>query len=307
MRNMVKRPLFLSIDLEITNICHNICRICPRQAIKRPAGLMGVECFDALMNFLHGFNPILTLSGMGDPLLNEHWDYFIHLAKSRGYNIGLNVHPASLRSEEIQNRLMEAAPNRLYISFPGLARESFAYVNPTIGFDESVEIISRIAESAKGRFGIAVSAIKTGLDDSNVVQSFKAMWKDKGIRANIYDCHSRGGHLCDTGLVCTRSPGWHKRGSKTCSLFLFHTFVAWDGSILACCHDLDGQTALGHLNSLTPHQLLGLKKKLISGFMPYRLCKNCDEPLRYLQPAWGNELVSISSRKKLFKILKDNL
>lgn len=299
MQNNNRNPLFLSVDVELTNLCRNNCAICPRHALTRPKGFMSTECFDELIHFLTAHKPIITFSGMGDPLLNRNWDYFIIAAKSKGYNVGLNAHPASLKEDDNLKRLGAAKPNRFYLSFPGLDRASFEVINPSISFDEAVEMAEKTALVAKGSFGLTVSGISAGTDVSKE-QEFKNMWRKKGIRAHVFKCHSRGGNLADTRFV-TGSKAQAETKSRPCSLFMFHTFIAWNGAILACCHDLDGSTKLNCLKNSNPQSLLAIKKKTASSPMPFRICSNCDEPLRYLSLPLDSKLDSITSRKELFR------
>jgi len=299
MPNSDKAPRLLSVDIELTNICQNNCAICPRNAITRPKGFMDKECFDELLYFLDSHKPIITFSGMGDPLLNKHWDHFIITAKSRGYNVGLHAHPASLKENDNIKRLAAAKPNRLYLSFPGLDKISFEKINPSISFEEAVELAAKIAKIANGAFGFLVSGIAVKADLPKE-RAFKNMWRNKGIKAHVYKCHSRGGNLDNADLIavdnlCTEDD------SKICSLFMFHTFIAWNGAILACCHDLDGSTKLDSLKNSNPGSILAIKQKLASSHMPFALCSKCDEPLRNLRTTIGSKLNSIKGRAELFR------
>ena len=299
---MDKKPKLLSLDIELTNVCKNNCKICPREAITRPKGFMDISCFNALIKFLRGYKPIITFSGMGDPLLNKRWPEYVMLAKSKGLNVGLQVHPSSLKREGVLFQLKQACPNRLYISFPGLTKHSFEYLNPSISFHEAIDIIKATSKMAKHSFGIMVSGVATKLDVDNAYK-FQTFWKNKNIRAKVFSCHSRGGHLQNKKLILKPYKG--EEDFNSCDLFLFHSFVTWNGSFLACCHDLDGSTSLGNIKNLTSQKLLNFKTKIM-GNMPYDLCKKCDEPLKSIKVAWGDELTSIESRKKLFQSVQTN-
>jgi len=282
-RQSVPAPQFISADVEISSVCNNRCLMCPREAITRPQGIMTLQTFSRLLTFLEGSRCLLTFSGMGDPLLSPDLPEFIIRASAQGHETGVVVHPASLARKNGMERLLECLPHSITVSFPSVRQEIFERLCPTITMDNAINTVLTLREKVKGRRGrIRVSGIITRLNRDEE-DEFRTFWKTRKIPCWITQCHSRGGNLNQPDLHDNRQTPLSE--DNVCSLFLFHNFITWQGEILACCHDLGGNTSLGTIHSTGRHKnLTALKKRMVSRLPcpPFKLCRHCDEPLRDL-------------------------
>jgi radical SAM protein with 4Fe4S-binding SPASM domain len=108
-----------------------------------------------------------------------------------------------------------------------------------------------------------------------------AFWKSKGITvASVTHCHNRGGFLAD-GTLTGRHGG---SSSHFCGIIARHNFIAWDGRVLSCCHDLHAENVLGHVAQQSFLDIARLKTPLMEKGPTYRICANCNDCER-LQPA----------------------
>ncbi len=298
------KPRFISVDVEVTNFCSNGCAMCPREAIKRPAGVMTGDIFRELIHFLGESRCLLTFSGMGDPLANPMLPEFIRMARSAGHETGAVVHPASFLSHRGgMERLLECPPHSITVSFPSVQPTVFERLCPVITFESALNQVMTLREKVAGRSRIRVSGILTRLnmDEKN---EFRAFWKKYDFPCWVTPCHSRGGNLANYELLMETQDRGLAKGF--CSLFMFHTFIAWNGDILACCHDLDGSTSLGTVPELlTFRHLLTIKERMAS-IRPcpsFKLCSRCDEPLRNISLPMLPETGSPEARHRFFQKL----
>ncbi len=58
---------FVSVDVELTNLCGSECLMCPRDGITRPKGMMSEDVFMTVSDQLIKEGSLITFSGMGDP------------------------------------------------------------------------------------------------------------------------------------------------------------------------------------------------------------------------------------------------
>lgn len=65
-----------------------------------------------------------------------------------------------------------------------------------------------------------------------------------------------------------------------CGLFNARSFVSWDGNLLACCHDVHGDTVIGSLFSDSLDALITRKLTIIAEQRFFPICMSCDEPAR---------------------------
>ncbi len=309
---------FISADIELTNICNNHCAMCPREAITRGTGMMSRKTFSSLLQFLNGSRCLLTFSGMGDPLLHRALPDFIGQASDAGHQTGVVAHPASLMARNGLVRLLSNPPGTITVSFPSVRRHVFERLCPSISMEHALEQVKLLADRTAGRCTIRISGIICRLNRDEA-DEFRDFWKAQGITTWITRCHSRAGHLNRPELIeDTNRPGLDR---GICSLFLFHSFVTWDGAILACCHDLTGETRLGsighdhfrytgktvaRLNILSHYDQLLETKRQMAMMRPcpsFRLCARCDEPLRNIPLPAMPSTDKAEERRRFFRRL----
>ncbi len=278
-------PRFISLDLEITNLCSNSCLMCPRDAITRARGMMEPYTFEGLMSFLASSRCLVTFSGMGDPLRHPRFPEFVRHASEAGHETGVVLHPASLVHEvggvSGMKRLLVHPPDSITISFPSVRPAVFERLFPGTGLGDAVKLVLELKQHLPRK--VRVSGMISGLNDDEE-EEYRAFWKKLQVPCWMTRCHGRGGNLKVPGLLSEDArQGIGERG--ICSLFLFHSFVTWQGEFLSCCHDLSGETFLGNVSRLSRYtDLVALKQKFAvqTPCPPFELCRKCDEPLRSL-------------------------
>jgi len=291
---------FVSVDLEITNRCSNRCALCPRQSLSRPVGDMNLEVLEAVSTLLGAKGSLVSLSGMGDPLLHPELVVFSRILRRRGADVRIVAHASSLVRQGAVEILVEASPNAVLISFPSCRRSLFEALCPGVDYDQALASVRSLARAAEGRFGLRVSGILT-LQNPQERDEFVNFWKDKGLPAEMARCHGRGGHLMASPFY---APGDRGLEGGSCGLFRFHSFVTWEADVLACCHDLAGETRLGNLVRDSIERLAARKAQIAQSEQPFDLCARCDEPLRAVEAVRGAPPSARRERRKFFQRLR---
>lgn len=291
---------FVSVDLEITNRCGNRCVLCPRQSLSRPAGDMSPETFETVSALFGANSSLVALSGMGDPLLHPEMIPFSRMLRQRGADVRIVVHAASLLRQGAVEILAEARPHGVLVSFPSCRRPVFHALCPGADYDQALASVLSLARAAKGRFGLRVGGILT-LQNPQEREEFADFWRKRGIAAEMARCHGRGGHLKESPFYMPA-----RRGGKgeSCGLFRFHSFVTWEADVLACCHDLTGETRLGNLLRDPIEVIAARKARITEPSGVFDLCGRCDEPLRNVGPVCGAPPSSRRERMKFFRRLR---
>lgn len=273
-------PALLSFDLEITNLCNNNCSICPRSCISRDLGLMKYETLKTIADTLCKYRPLITISGMGDPLLHPELPEFIRYLKMKSLRVSLVVNIASLSGldKEIIDKVIDSEPDNITISVPSIEEESLKEI-----YDKSIDIekikmfFDYISKFHRIKTRFRVSAIITDLNEN--VRNFKEFFlKTYKIPVWITKIHSRGGNLNRPRLY----KGREIKENQRCNLFIFHSFIDKDGNILSCCHDLSGETAFAHISE-GAEKILKKKRDILKLTPHFSLCNRCDEPLRFIK------------------------
>ena len=291
---------FVSVDLELTNLCENRCAVCPREALARPAGVMDPRTFLEIARALGEQKSLVSLSGMGDPLLHPRVSDFCRELRGRGADVSVLVNAGSLARHADPEDLVLAGPNSLLVSFPSAREEVFRRLCPGGNFEEALAATRTLARLARGRVLVRVSGIRTRIN-ADEGADFARFWKTEGVQAGMTDCHGRGGNLAAADLYVPCDRGL---SSGRCGLFAFHSFLTWQGDVLACCHDLAGGTRLGNLLEEGVEEIGNRKAETLRAGRMFELCGRCDESLRHCAVPAGPRPTSRRARRRFFRSLR---
>jgi len=289
---------FVSVDMELTNQCSSDCLMCPRYVITRPKGMMSEGVFETVSEKLVSEGSLITFSGMGDPLSHQNIFKWIYEIRRKGGDVGVVANPVSL-SYDISRKLAEAQPNSITLSFPSIRQEVFERLCPRVSYEDAQRRALELINLARGSIGLRVTGIITEInrDESSEFVSF---WKGMGVHSSMTRCHGRGGNLKTSDIYEPQSFGLE---SGSCGLFQFHTFVTWEGEVLACCHDLTGATRIGNLVNDDIFFIAERKREILRDFMPFPVCGQCDEPLRLYAPPQGLPPEGRKERSSVFRTI----
>lgn len=292
---------FVSVDLELTNLCENRCAVCPREALARPTGVMDPQTFLEIARVLGEQKSLVALSGMGDPLLHPNVFDFCRELRGRGADVNVLVNAGSLARYADPEDLVLAGPNSLLVSFPSSRKGVFHRICPGVSFEQALAATRTLIRLARGKVPVRVSGIGTRINTEEAAE-FTRFWKAEGAQAGMTDCHGRGGNLEASDLYLPRDRGLPS--GRCCGLFAFHSFLTWQGDVLACCHDLAGETRLGNLLEEGAEGIGNRKAETLRAGRMFELCSRCDEPLRHCAVPAGPRPTSRRARRRFFRSLK---
>jgi pyruvate-formate lyase-activating enzyme len=289
-------------DLELSGRCNTVCTFCPRDEMKRGEQFMSEENFE---HFFHKFrdyvealngreamlphervrlrlargeqSPVrVLLCGMGESLMHPGCPEWIGRIRSE---IGVRVSVVTngiLLKETLVEKLAEARITVIVVSVPGIDRETYTRYVP-LDWDRVMRNIERAHARLPGRININVPIP----DDATFTpEQAQAFWQAKGIPiGGIYHCHNRGGFLDNPELTGR----FGQAGGYFCGIIARHNFIAWDGRVLSCCHDLHAENVLGHVATDDFVEIALRKTPIVEQGPRYRICGSCNDCER-LQP-----------------------
>ncbi len=266
-----------TLDLEVAGACNAECIFCPRDELKRGRGIgiMKPEVFDNLLDTIGRFLRFVGIAGIGEPTLNKHLPTFVRRLTERGVATAL-VTNGSLLDDPLVDALLAAGLGTIQVSFNGNDRAAYEDHMLGLDFEETRRRVEGMIARIAGRIPVYVSAIQTSRN-ADKLGDFVAYWRARGVEAAIFPAHSRGGTIVQ---LVPRRPAATPPAPPRCGLFNTRSFVAWDGRILACCHDIDGATELGRLGTTTADQLIARKLDVMKRRAWFAVCAGCDEPAR---------------------------
>ncbi len=287
---------FVSVDLELTNLCGSECLMCPRGSITRLRGMMSEDVFNIVSDKLIREGSLITFSGMGDPLSHPHVFEWISDIRNKSCDVGIVINPESL-NDNISQKLIESRPNSITVSFPSIQKEIFEKLCPMVPFEDALKRTLELVDLSRGKVGLRIAGILTEIN-SDEQKEFVRFWKELDIRADMTACHGRGNNLKNSDIYESKTIGLN---SERCGLFQFHTFVTWEADVLACCHDLTGETRIGNLIDDDVSVIAERKQNILNSSMPFHVCQQCDEPLRQCPPPHGSPPKNRKERTRFFR------
>lgn len=271
MPSMDDRWPFFTVDLELTNVCYQGCIFCPRERLTRPQGFMPRELFAKIATQLAENGSRVTFCGMGNPLLHPELETFGQLCMELNLNFGLTIQAPALNQAGLE-KIAALKPGFIEVSLPTISPGLYAELFPGQALETALNNLDNLVVQRGGTRGITVNAVVTALETENS-EKMHEFWLNRGINFRLHACHSRGGNLVDNNLITASA-----REIKQCGLFATHSFITWNGQLLACCHDLTGETFIADLTRSTIREAAQAKLRFLEAPMPFKICKSCDEP-----------------------------
>lgn len=117
------------LQLEVTGACNLRCRMCLvryRPPLGRKQGAMSFEMFRDLLDALPDLE-VLTLQGLGEPLLAPDLPRMIDEAVARGLQVGFNTN-ATLLDRAWAERLVDTGASWLHVSIDGATDETYGWI-----------------------------------------------------------------------------------------------------------------------------------------------------------------------------------
>lgn len=269
------------VEIEATNKCNTRCLHCPHESITRPMGMMTWETFQATADqvLAMGRTKAVSFAGMGEPTLNVNLPRFIEYFKGKIFTF-ITTNAAALTSRNIE-KLIEAGLGTMTISFNGTDAATYELMMGGLNFERAEKNLREAVRQAKGRMKVAANVSITKQTMPRLTH-LKAYLEDAGVDEIFFSqCHTRGGHLMSDFICNTPMP---PANSKRCDIFDNTLFVAWNGDVLACCHDLDGVGKLGNLTTDTLKDIDAYKHRLLGKGAIFKMCDKCND-----LPRFGND------------------
>lgn len=260
------KPFF---EIEPTTVCNLNCTFCPRDKLTRTPGTMEIDTFGSIFDKIPSTSKVM-FSGLGEPTLNPNLVVFTSALKKRGNIVGITTNGINLDASLIK-KICELEVDLVQISI--VAKDQKIYSSFMRGGDVNIAIsnIETLLEKKNENMQICLSIIEgPGIPKDENIDSYA---KSRGISVFYKAMHSRGGNLYSPATIQPKG---------VCGMFAKIVFITWNGDILACCQDMNGNTKLGNLLEDDLEDILERKERIIRAGKWFEVCDQCDDPYRFI-------------------------
>ena len=274
-------PRQIMLDVELTSACNAKCSFCPQSwhGVKRTKPSMTIELVDTLINRINQFQQqqiavygkagvAIGFVSMGETLLKK--DLFYYALKMLPANIPTILITNGFYMDEdfLANPYVHKRVGRINVSISGWG-ESYEAV-----YGISFKTVMNNLLLAQARYperltATIVNAPETPLQDNDKLSAFLT---EKNIAHSFPRLHSRGGHYKHPDAF----PG-ATLPFTSCNIFQKICFIASDGNLLSCCHDVKTENVIGNLYTDSLLEIQQRKKKIFEQGVGFDICQNCTD------------------------------
>lgn len=273
-------------QVEPTNACPYSCVMCPREEfMTRENGFMEFELFRKVIDEVDSFktearNKDIELFHFGESLLHPQFAEMIRYMSQKGLNSFLSLNPGHLTAS-LAEEILTAEPGKVILSIDGTSPETFRKIKGKNG-----DLVQAVANAehfldlhrqvnSASRVTLRMIVIDENKSES---EEFRKYWEDRGAQVDLREFFPwNKKELQDLGSY-TRFPEF-----MPCPFSWQYVVVQWNGDVVPCCRDYNGEMALGNVKESSLVEIWNgpayadFRNRMASGENLHPLCTNCLE------------------------------
>lgn len=270
----------LHLDIETTNACNLKCPMCPRNstAYRQKSGYMDFAFYCRLISegAENGLCSV-KLNYLGEPLMHKDVVRQVQFAKKSGIiEVMLNTN-ATLLTEELSRRLLDAGLDSIFFSVDSPYREKYNRIRVGADFDAVIKnIINFVDIRNKGGYRHVQARVSMVVmdNDPEELEDFKKFWLEY---VDLVGFGEYINHDFDYGSKI--NPAF------ACAQPFQRMFVMWDGAVCPCCMDDKRNLVMGNAGSEALKVIWHnasysrLREAMVEGrYYKIDLCRRCYVP-----------------------------
>ncbi len=282
-----------AISIEPTSQCNLQCRECPTgtNSLTRSVGEMPIALFEKIISDIYKKTFYLNLYFQGEPLLNKNLSYFIEYAHRHGMYTVLSTN-AQLLTPAWAQMLVQSKLSKIIISLDGFSQQSYAAYrkggNVELVKQGIANMVTAKEELHSTTPAIIVQVLVNRYNENEIplIEKWikhigKVHLKKKSMQLySDFEFLPENKHFRRYKL---KNGTWvlKKYHSKGCFRIWSQCVVTYNGDVLPCCYDKNGDYTVGNLsqNSLNKiwHSDLfnRFRKNTWSKNNNLAICNNC--------------------------------
>lgn len=237
-------------QIEPTNHCPYTCVMCPRsEKMSRALGFMEMDLYTKIIDEVAGFSEEtrskeIELFHFGESLLHPGIAGMVGYAAERELPITLSVNAPQLEPA-LAEEILRRGAHKIIISLDGTDAASYREIRgPAADFDLArthIEALVTLKTKLRVATEVVVRMIHLEANRDQILP-FKWEWERRGIAVDIRTFFPWGEpDMAELGPYGTYPPG------MPCPFPWQHLVVQWNGDVVPCCRDYNGEIRLGNV------------------------------------------------------------
>lgn len=296
----------IALAFEPTTSCNLRCPECPSglRSFTRPTGMLEQERFEAVIDELAATLWYLTFYFQGEPYLHPQFLDMVRYASSRGIYTATSTNAHYLSPEKARETVASGL-DRLIISIDGTTQETYEQYRVGGKLSKVLEGTANLIaakKEAKSKTPYVVFQYLVVRPNEHQLQEARTLARELGVddiafkTAQIYD-YEEGSPLIPTldryARYRERPDGrWEIKNPMLnhCWKMWHSAVLTWDGRVLPCCFDKDGQYSMGQAGESASFGSIWqnesyrqFRQSLLRSRTEIEMCQNCTEGTK----VWG--------------------
>jgi len=246
--NLENRTFPANAIIEVCNFCNLKCGMCPYPTLKRPAGMMEENLFKRIIDQIAEIDKTTTIwpAQMGEPLmLGQYLFALINYTKDKGLPVVLNTN-GILIEDNLEN-ILESQLDEVIVGIDGATKGTYEKIRVGGDFDRIVRNVNLLLEKKPESLKVAVQFVETD-ENEKEEDTFKEYWLGQGAIVKFR-------RKLGWGSTVSSQLKKMKTERLPCPWLLRTIVVHWDGSVVQCGGDNEGNFSVGNVEDKTLYEL----------------------------------------------------
>ncbi|MBN1465269.1 radical SAM protein [candidate division KSB1 bacterium] len=285
------------VNIEPTNMCNLRCPLCVTGSgmMKRPPGRLDVSQFRQVVDQVADKIIYLTLYHQGEPYLHSQFNDMVAYAKSKGLYVTTSTN-GHFFTPEMADRVVQSKLDSMIISLDGATQETYAHYRVRGQLDTVLQGIRNLVD-AKKRAATQVPYLFLQFlvmkQNEHELAAVKQLARELGVdrllikTAQVLTLDEAKAWLPLNEKYrryqLTKDAFEVKRGRGACPRLWMTTLIDWDGQIVPCCFDKNGDYAMGRLASgerfaeiWKDKKYNNFRRRMLRDRNSIEMCRNCN-------------------------------
>jgi MoaA/NifB/PqqE/SkfB family radical SAM enzyme len=154
-RHVRARPIH--IQLEPTSYCNLKCIMCPHHVIVKKPNHMSLQNFKRVIDIIHPLK--LTLSGIGEPLMNPDFLEMVHYVVSKGITVNTTTNGTIFQKDIMNEAILTSGLSLISVSVDAATAQTYYLIRQQDWHEKVIEGIKRVSEM-KRRLGLKLPILR---------------------------------------------------------------------------------------------------------------------------------------------------
>ena len=284
-------------QIELTNECPMTCQMCPRTTdMTRPIGFMPENLFRKIIDEAAGSTSKVFLHHFGESLLHPNLGEYIQYARKKGIKSYLSANPVLLNQKRIE-AIVENQLQEIVLSLDGITSKTSmrvrgqAAVNVKLAERRVSELI-KFKRARNTKYPKIIMQIVRQKQNINEINAWKRKWETVDGIAKAKVKSFIGWNGTNNNILNLRPDDQGCESKLVCDKPWTSVTILYDGRVVPCCFDHDGNEELGNIQFQTLDEICngeaaeGLRQKHKDSDLEGTICSKCTDKEGYPVRKW---------------------